>query len=111
MLPSGAQRRQPPFLTLCGVPNYVEVDDGKDVQDVALGDSHAIALTTDGSVFVIGDNSSGQIGLGKTAREHVQSWTKVSFDAPDGHEIVAVAAGPRSSFILTSPCEHTAVTL
>ncbi|POR32954.1 E3 ISG15--protein ligase Herc6 [Tolypocladium paradoxum] len=106
MSPSGAQRRQQPFSTLCGVPNYVEVDDdGNDVQDVALGDSHAIALTTDGSVFVIGDNSSGQIGLGKTTREQVRSWTKVSFDAPDGHEVVAVAAGPRSSFILTSPMQ------
>ncbi|PNY19938.1 E3 ISG15-protein ligase Herc6 [Tolypocladium capitatum] len=107
MSPSGAQRGQQPFSTLCGVPNYVEVDDGdRDVQDVALGDSHAIALTTDGSVFVIGDNSSGQIGLGKTAREQAHpSWTKVSFDAPDGHEVVAVAAGPRSSFILTSPVQ------
>ena len=98
----GAQHRLQPFSTLCGVPDYVEVDDGKDVQDVAIGDSHAIALTADGSIFVIGDNNSGQIGLGMTTRAQVESWTKLHFDAPAGHEVVAVAAGPRSSFILTS---------
>ncbi|PHH90282.1 hypothetical protein CDD83_4083 [Cordyceps sp. RAO-2017] len=100
--PHGTHRRRQALLTLNRVPNYVEIDGGKDVQDVAVGDSHVIALTTDGSIFVLGDNTNGQLGLGKNGIGEVQSWTKAPFHLPDGHEAVAVAAGPRSSFILTA---------
>ncbi|KAJ6440748.1 regulator of chromosome condensation (RCC1)-like protein [Purpureocillium lavendulum] len=96
---SGTHRRGQALHGLGGIPNYVEVDGGKDVLDVALGDSHAIALTTDGSVYVVGNNSNGQLGLGREV-ELAHSWTKLSF--PSGHEIAGVAAGPRSSFILTA---------
>lgn len=105
MSPGGAHRRRNAFSTLGRVPNYSEVDDGKDVQDMAVGESHAIALTTDGSVYVIRDNSNGQIGLGKSAAEGAASWTKVALDVPGGYEAVAVAAGLRSSFVLTAPVQ------
>ncbi|KAM0261032.1 hypothetical protein ACHAQJ_002471 [Trichoderma viride] len=98
---SHAQRRGHAFQELSGIPNYTEVDDGKDVVDVALGEAHAIALTVDGLIYVIGENNNGQLGLGREV-ERVETWTNVSFKAADGYKIVGVAAGPRTSFILTA---------
>ncbi|PFH58991.1 hypothetical protein XA68_12943 [Ophiocordyceps unilateralis] len=105
-LPSkGLQRRPGAFSNLGRVPNYVEIDNGKDVLDMAVGDSHALALTTDGFIYVIGGNDNGQLGLGKPDTSGLQSWTKSAFQPPSGHKAVAVAAGPRSSFILSAAVE------
>lgn len=83
------------------MPNYTEVDGGKDVVDVALGEAHAIALTLDGLIYVIGENSNGQLGLGREIGR-AETWTRVPFLVVDGYKIVGVAAGPRASFILTA---------
>lgn len=91
----------PAFTDLEAIPNYCEVDGGKDVEDLALGESHAIALTTDGDVYVVGSNRNGRIGLGR-GHGDVSTWTKVSVHVPTDHRAVAVAAGPRCSFILTA---------
>lgn len=98
---SQTQRRGHAFQELSGVPNYSEIDGGKDVVDVALGEAHAIALTTDGLIYVCGENRNGQLGLGREV-ERAETWTKVPFLATDGYNIVGVAAGPRASFILTA---------
>ncbi|KAL7954151.1 regulator of chromosome condensation 1/beta-lactamase-inhibitor protein II [Trichoderma compactum] len=95
------QRRGHAFPQLSGMPNYTEIDDGKDVVDVALGESHAIALTADGLIYVIGENNNGQLGIDKTI-ERAEEWVNVPFNAADGSKIVGVAAGPRTSFILTA---------
>lgn len=95
------RRRGHAFQELSGVPNYTEVDDGKDVVDVALGEAHAIALTLDGLIYVIGENSNGQLGLGREV-ERAETWTRVPFLIADGYKIAGVAAGPRASFILTA---------
>ena len=90
-----------PFSSLSGTPNYIEIDGGKDIQDIALGESHAIALTTDGDVYVIGGNRNGQLGLGRSAATRIDSWTRVDPGLAAEHAVVGVAAGPRSSFVLT----------
>lgn len=94
----GTSNRCPALPDLQGFPNYIEVGDDKDIRDLGLGDSHAIVLTTDDDVFVVGDNSNGQLGIHGAA---CQTWTKLEFETPPGHGIVGVAAGPRCSFILT----------
>jgi alpha-tubulin suppressor-like RCC1 family protein len=101
----GTHRRQQAIPGLSGIPNYVEVDGDKDVEDIAVGESHAIALTTDGSVYVIGGNENGQLGLGIGFNERVGSWTKVNLEVSNDHRVVRVGAGPRSSFILVE-IEH-----
>ncbi|RSL97675.1 hypothetical protein CEP52_010756 [Fusarium oligoseptatum] len=98
----GSQSRHQAFTDLSEIPNYVEVDGEKDVQDIALGESHAIALTTDGCVYVVGDNTNGQLGLGNDSKSLVESWAKVPFNTPTDWNIVSVEAGPRSSFIVTA---------
>ncbi|QPC71780.1 hypothetical protein HYE68_002532 [Fusarium pseudograminearum] len=101
MKPPGSQSRHAAFTDLGPVPSYVEVDGDKDVQDFAVGESHAIALTTDGCIYVIGDNTNGQIGLGKSVKESAL-WSKIDFILPPGEEVVAVEAGPRASFVITA---------
>ncbi|RDA85446.1 hypothetical protein CP532_1016 [Ophiocordyceps camponoti-leonardi (nom. inval.)] len=100
--PRGLKRRSGVFSTLERIPNYVEIGNDKDVKDMAVGDCHALALTTDGSIYVTGGNENGQLGLGKPARDGLESWIDIAFQPPSGHRAVAVAAGPRSSFILTA---------
>lgn len=99
---TGSRSRHQTFSDITGIPNYVEVDGDNDVEDVALGESHGIALTTDGGIYVIGDNNNGQLGLGRDFTGIASSWTKVEFKVPTGWKVVGVEAGPRSSFILTA---------
>ncbi|KAH7149887.1 regulator of chromosome condensation 1/beta-lactamase-inhibitor protein II [Dactylonectria estremocensis] len=99
---TGSRSRHQAFSDISAMPNYVEVDGEKDVEDVALGESHAIALTTDGRIYIIGDNANGQLGLGRDFTAIAESWTKVDFKVPVGWKVIGVEAGPRSSFILTA---------
>lgn len=73
-------------------------EEEQDVLDVGVGEAHAIVLCGSGDVYVVGDNDNGQLGLGKDIR-YVSSWRKIRL--PERRKAVAVAAGPRSSFIIT----------
>lgn len=84
-------------------PSPVLIDQGKDVIDVAVGDSHLIVLTSDGEVYVIGDNSNGQLGLPGVSS--VRTWTRVSLESTLGTSrsiVTGVAAGPKNSFLIVS---------
>lgn len=72
------------------------VIDEQDVADVAVGESHLIVLTTQGKVFVIGENKNGQLGLSAAS---VDSWSPVKLNLQEGTP-VGVAAGPKNSFII-----------
>ncbi|KAG6013397.1 hypothetical protein E4U54_006811 [Claviceps lovelessii] len=90
------------FEELSAIPNYCEVAGGLDMQDFALGESHAIALATDGDVYVIGTNRNGQLGLGQGRDAVVREWSRIELNLATGHHVESVAAGPRSSFIVTA---------
>lgn len=77
-------------------PSPVLIDE-HDIIDVGIGDSHLIALTSDGQVFVIGDNGNGQLGL---SVESAPSWTKVNLELGEEQHVTGVAAGPKNSFII-----------
>ncbi|ROW03953.1 hypothetical protein VSDG_00804 [Cytospora chrysosperma] len=70
---------------------------GRDIADVAVGESHVVVLAAGGEVFVIGNNANGQLGL---PDKSVESWTRVGLDLQDGQRAVGVAAGPRNTFIM-----------
>lgn len=84
-------------LELSDEPEPVVIDD-HDIVDVGVGEAHVIVLTTSRDVFVIGSNGNGQLGLGREIKA-VESWTKVSIEKKEV-EVVAVAAGPRNSFLV-----------
>ncbi|KAK0705361.1 regulator of chromosome condensation 1/beta-lactamase-inhibitor protein II, partial [Lasiosphaeris hirsuta] len=85
-------------------PGPVVIDE-YDIADVAVGEAHLIALTTSGEVFVLGDNTNGQLGLGPQVTA-AAGWTRVSLDSESGKGlseakvVVGVAAGPRNSFLI-----------
>ena len=91
---------QPAVLEPSADPVPVDVYD-KDIIDVGLGESHAIVLTSEGEVYVIGDNRNGQLGLGKDVPS-AASWTKIDLSQQQQHQghVLGVTAGPKSSFIL-----------
>lgn len=73
------------------------VIDEQDIADVAVGESHLIVLTTEGKVFVIGENRNGQLGVSAAS---VDSWSPVELNLREGKTPVGVAAGPTNSFII-----------
>ncbi|KAF9762799.1 hypothetical protein IL306_003332 [Fusarium sp. DS 682] len=107
MATPGSQNRHNAFPDISELPNYFEIDGDKDVQDIGIGESHAIALTTEGCIYVLGDNTNGQIGLGRDAKDPVLSWSKLDFTPPQGWKVTSVEAGPRSSFIVTEKIKQS----
>ncbi|KAI5928035.1 RCC1/BLIP-II [Camillea tinctor] len=93
----GHPGRQAILGDLSGSPTPVLVEEN-DIVDCSIGESHIIVLTENGDVYVIGDNSNGQLGL---AVEKTATWVKVPLSLEEAHSVIGVRAGPRSSFILT----------
>ncbi|KAK8144308.1 hypothetical protein G3M48_006021 [Beauveria asiatica] len=98
--PQSRSKELPFFPGLSRFPNYTEIGGGKDIADIALGETHGIALTKEGEVYVIGNNESGQIGIPSVMS--VRTWTKLEFSPPQGAVVTGVAAGPHTSFMLVS---------
>ncbi|KAM7217760.1 Regulator of chromosome condensation 1/beta-lactamase-inhibitor protein II [Rhypophila decipiens] len=90
-------------LNLTADPTPVDVADWKDIADFAIGERHLLALTTEGELFVIGDNSNGQLGL-PDVEQSTDVWTKVEIDDDRiklrEAVITGVVAGPRNSFVI-----------
>ncbi|KAJ2993852.1 hypothetical protein NUW58_g1716 [Xylaria curta] len=93
----GHPARQTAFDTPSSTPSPVVVEEN-DILDCSVGEAHMIVLTTGGDVYVVGDNTNGQLGVasGKTVK-----WKQVPFSS-QGEVIVGVKAGQRSSFIVTN---------
>ncbi|KAJ0124947.1 hypothetical protein J7T55_006290 [Diaporthe amygdali] len=77
-------------------PTPIDIEE-KDIVDVTVGETHIIVLTTEGDVFVIGENGNGQLGLPSKSEE---SWSRVELGLKDGRGVVGVQAGARNSFLL-----------
>lgn len=67
-----------------------------DVLDVALGSHHVAVLAEQNSVFVVGRNADGQLGIGSPA-DFLEDWQEVKGLA--GARIIF--AGPKATFALT----------
>jgi alpha-tubulin suppressor-like RCC1 family protein len=69
------------------------------VSDIAAGDSHTLFIKAN-ELFVMGDNTRGQIGLGSQFQK-VSILTKLNF-TKNSHYPIQVWAGSYSSFLLTT---------
>ncbi|KAI2784116.1 RCC1/BLIP-II [Daldinia loculata] len=76
------------------IPVVVEESD---IVDCGIGESHIIVLSSEGHVYVIGDNGNGQLGLPDS---EASSWTKVPLHLEVGQVVCGVEAGRSTSFIL-----------
>ncbi|KAI0112056.1 regulator of chromosome condensation 1/beta-lactamase-inhibitor protein II [Nemania sp. FL0031] len=92
----GHPARQPILEWLSSSPSPVDVDES-DILDCSMGETHIIVLNMAGDVYVIGENTNGQLGL---PLERATKWTMVPL-CPEEEAIVGVKAGQRSSFIIT----------
>jgi alpha-tubulin suppressor-like RCC1 family protein len=89
--------RQPFLNNLNGTPNLEDVY-GKAIVDFGIGESHMIVLTDDDKVMVIGHNTNGQLGI--PGLEKADTWTEVLLDLEGDKTVMAVRAGPRTSFLI-----------
>ena len=74
----------------------VQGADAHDIVQIASGNSHAIALRADGSVWAWGGNGLGELGNGIVASANVP----MRVTAPDFGRIVTVAAAYHSSYAI-----------
>lgn len=92
----GHAGQEPVIPGLNETPNLVDID-GEEILDVAVGESHLIVLTEDDKVMVIGNNTHGQLGI---EAEKVTMWTEVKPDLGKESTVMAVRAGPKTSFLI-----------
>lgn len=63
----------------------------------ACGKGHTLLVTDGGEVWAAGENSVGQLGLGKSSAEPIRTWSRV----PGVSNITAAAAGNEFSLLLS----------
>jgi alpha-tubulin suppressor-like RCC1 family protein len=72
----------------------------EDIVDVAIGDSHMLILTaTEGTVYCIGSNRNGQLGLGGRVQS-VDAWTAPEIRLGHKQRVLSVTAGSKTSFAI-----------
>lgn len=98
----GHPARRPIIDTLSSSPTPIDVEEN-DILDFAVGETHMIVLTTHGDVYVIGENTNGQLGV---PSDGTTQWEKVPWP-PREETIVGVKAGQRSSFVVTKNARLT----
>ncbi|KAL8674403.1 MAG: hypothetical protein Q9168_001195 [Polycauliona sp. 1 TL-2023] len=80
--------------------HLIDIADGQDVEDVAVGNEHLVVLTTNGQqLWGYGSNENGQLGLGRNVKNTLGKWVKIH-SAEAGEKIQEIATGPLSSFIM-----------
>lgn len=84
-----------------GNVRLIDVDEGADVLDVAVGNGWILVLTASYEIWGWGDCSWGQLGIGKKA-EWIGRWKKIKCKEWEGNgkQIVGIECGFWNSFIL-----------
>ncbi|KAK5175304.1 uncharacterized protein LTR77_000442 [Saxophila tyrrhenica] len=98
----GEERTMAPLKEAGGEVGLVEIESAgevADVVDLAVGEGFMAAVVEGGTVFVVGGNRCGQLGLGEGAPEFVEEWTEIS----DMHDVQSVVCGPKASLIYQNP--------
>ncbi|APA16201.1 hypothetical protein SS1G_10387 [Sclerotinia sclerotiorum 1980 UF-70] len=74
---------------------------GADILDFSIGENHMLVLTTEGELYVIGENGNGQLGLGEGEKGRCEEWRLVDlcFGKGSRKRCVGVRAGYKCSFV------------
>ena len=90
---------------------FKKIEDGTEILSVSAGSSHTLCITAQGSLWGWGDNSKGQLGLGKGSPDQVgpsliacKGWGAPG-GAPGKPELVAAACGYAHSMATTDAGE------
>jgi regulator of chromosome condensation len=84
-------------LSHCPAPVDIEEND---IADFSVGTYHAVALTKGGRLFVVGENTNGQLGLPK--EQKARAWTSASLTLQPGKTVTSVTCGPRVTLVVVS---------
>lgn len=87
----------PGAVTTAGTPLA-----GKTVVAIGAGDSHSLALCSDGTLVAWGSNYSGQLGNGTTTASSVPVAVTTTGTPLAGKTVVAMAVGPNHNLVLCS---------
>jgi len=79
-------------------PTAVALPVGVRAVAVAVGDTHSLALGSDGRVYAWGDNTHGQLGDGTRTERHVPTVVAL----PKGVHVVSISAGSYDSMAVGS---------
>ncbi|KAL9626596.1 MAG: hypothetical protein Q9204_007184 [Flavoplaca sp. TL-2023a] len=79
--------------------HLIDIADGQDIEDVAVGDEHLVVLTTTGELWGYGSNDCGQLGLGRDVKTTQGKWVKIYIPDPI-EKIQDIAAGPLNTFVV-----------
>ena len=96
-----------PLLNSGEEVNLVDLEGGVDVRDVGVGAGHVVALTEKGIVWGIGENRTGQLGMGGDIEEEgketafQEDWVIMGGEEVWGKDkVVGVEAGEWGTFVL-----------
>jgi regulator of chromosome condensation len=79
----------------------VEIDSVENILDFGIGDGFIVVLAEGGDLWVRGENSNGQLGIGEEMR-FVKEWTKVDRAQICGADVVNVVVGDLCTFLTIS---------
>ncbi len=74
---------------------------GKKFVAVSAGQNFSVLLAHDGSVFVMGHNNNGYLGIGSTTPGEILVPTLIDTSSINGHKIVHIAAGNNHTIMLS----------
>ncbi|KAL8710427.1 MAG: hypothetical protein Q9220_005028 [cf. Caloplaca sp. 1 TL-2023] len=80
--------------------HLVDVANGADIEDVAVGDEHLVVQTADGVLWGFGSNEYGQLGLGKAVKSTNGKWVRIGVTTTDAERVIEMAAGPLNTFLV-----------
>jgi alpha-tubulin suppressor-like RCC1 family protein len=91
------------FFPYCKTFTKVSSLEGKNITSIAAGESHSLALDSNGNVYGAGNNDDGQLGFKDTADYYVLDHRKFTeIPSLNGKKITAIAAGDSFSLALGS---------
>ncbi|CAO1604637.1 hypothetical protein XANCAGTX0491_008181 [Xanthoria calcicola] len=85
--------------------HLIDIADGQDVEDVAIGDEHLVVLTKSGELWGYGSNEFGQLGLGHNVKSTQGQWVKM-YVTDAGEKIRELSTGPLSTLIVLRSHAH-----
>jgi alpha-tubulin suppressor-like RCC1 family protein len=73
---------------------------GRSIKQICIGSEHCLILDDSGSIYSVGDNTYGELGLPNS--KLLDSPSKISFFNQMSDKVAKIAVGLRNSFVLLS---------
>lgn len=82
--------------------NHISLEDNEFISSIEMGNNHSSLLTTEGRLFMWGDNDYGSVGDGTDVDRSFPVDITGNFNLAEGEKILSVSLGNSSSAAITS---------